>query len=131
MKYIIPHPPIPWARAGVNGNTKTFFDRQKPYKNLYQYFLRSQHMEVPLIDCPVKLVVTFFMELPSSPKLRKLKQEQYYHYARPDLSNLVKFLEDAANGIIFSDDCIIASIQAQKVYDGESRTEFEIIKLEK
>lgn len=130
MKYIIPHPPIPWARAGVNSTTKVFFDRQKPYKRLYQYFLRSQHMNVPLIDCPVKLVVTFFMELPTTPKLRKLREKQYYHYLRPDLSNLIKFLEDAAHGIIFADDCIIAHIDAKKVYKGEARTEFEIIKIE-
>jgi Holliday junction resolvase RusA-like endonuclease len=53
------------------------------------------------------------------------------HIARPDLSNLIKFIEDIAIGILYGDDSIIAEIYARKCYDATPRTEFELIQLER
>jgi Holliday junction resolvase RusA-like endonuclease len=45
---------------------------------------------------------------------------------RPDLSNLVKLVEDALNGNAFKDDSRIVVINAQKRYADRARTEIEI-----
>ena len=51
------------------------------------------------------------------------------HYSRPDLSNLIKFIEDVATGILYKDDCIIAELVSYKHYDTNPRTEFMITPL--
>ena len=50
------------------------------------------------------------------------------HHKRPDLSNLIKYLEDAAQGILFADDATITTINARKIYDMNPRTEFYLLK---
>lgn len=77
---------------------------------------------------PLHLEVTFYFAIPKS-RDKKLIQGTY-HYYRPDLSNLIKFLEDIATGILFDDDCIISSITSKKCYDDCPRTEFIITELE-
>jgi Holliday junction resolvase RusA-like endonuclease len=128
MLYVIPITPISWARPRYNGKTKIFFDKQVAEKEMYRACVRSMHKGaiVPFRDCPLELTVTFFMPLPIGEKTRKLRSEQHYVMSRPDLSNLIKFLEDAFNGILFEDDALISVIQAKKVYDIKPRVEFEI-----
>jgi Holliday junction resolvase RusA-like endonuclease len=47
------------------------------------------------------------------------------HVSKPDLSNLLKFMEDLAVDIrILKDDCLIAETTCRKVYDDNPRTEF-------
>jgi Holliday junction resolvase RusA-like endonuclease len=58
------------------------------------------------------------------PKTRKKKN--LFHISRPDLSNMIKFYEDVAQGILFSDDSKIAKITATKVYDEMPRVEIII-----
>lgn len=128
MLYIIPITPIPWARPRYNGKTRQFFDKQVAEKEMYRACVRSMHREAikPFRDCPLELVVTFFMPLPLSEKLRQKRIEQHYFTARPDLSNLIKFLEDAMQNILFEDDSYIVRINASKVYDKKPRVEFEL-----
>lgn len=70
--------------------------------------------------------IAFFMPIPKSKSI-KLKGE--YHHIRPDLSNLIKMVEDIAQSIVYHDDCIISSISAKKTYDLNPRTEFSFTKL--
>ena len=50
----------------------------------------------------------------------------------PDLSNLIKLLEDAIvdTKVVLTDDRIISKIIAKKVYDDNPRTEFILRELE-
>lgn len=89
--------------------------------------LQSQHDNLPLYEGPLHLEVTFYMPFPAGHSKKKLMLLQgICHSTRPDLSNLVKFCEDVANGVIYKDDAIIASITAKKVYDNNPRTEFSV-----
>ena len=65
-----------------------------------------------------------------SPK-KRLELENKLHHFKPDLSNLIKFVEDLANGIIYKDDSQISCITACKVYSQYPRTEFTISSLSK
>ncbi len=46
---------------------------------------------------------------------------------KPDCSNMLKFYEDAANEVLFPDDCMIVSGDFKKEYDEIPRTEIEIM----
>ena len=67
------------------------------------------------------------MRIPVRPK--KYQKPMGWHVYKPDVSNLLKFIEDTCTGILFHDDCIIASVLACKRYDIEPRTELIITEL--
>ena len=60
---------------------------------------------------PLKMEVTFFFKRPKSASKR------IHHTVKPDLSNLVKSVEDALNGIVYVDDAQIVELSVIKVYD--------------
>lgn len=123
--YIIPQPPRPWQRARMHG-TK-FFDGQIQEKIAYGLYMENQHDNEAVFSKPIHLDVTFFMQIPKSICKRK---DTLYHYSKPDIDNLVKFLLDSARNVIIQDDKIICSLIAKKVYDNNPRTEFIITEIE-
>lgn len=124
--YTIMQQPVPWARAGWNQRTGRYYDTQVHIKQLYKEILGEQHEDQDLWYGPIAITCVFFMKLPLNVKARRALEEQHYHNCKPDTSNLIKFLEDAAQGVLFGDDCIIARIEASKIYDNTPRTELTI-----
>lgn len=124
--YVIKGDPTPLMRAGRNG--KRTFDPQKNLKIMAGIDLVSQHNNEPLLEGPLHLDVTFFMAPPKSISIkRKALLCGQPHIFKCDLDNLIKFIGDVCNGIIYYDDCAIAKITAKKIYDEIPRTEFKII----
>lgn len=128
MKYILSGDPRALTRPRFRKDGKTY-DPQSVEKERARYELKFQHRSRPLLIGPLELIVTFFMPIPKT-KARKVAPYDYHHI-KPDLSNLIKFVEDVANDIIFTDDAIIASIQAVKYYAIAPRTEFILVPLER
>jgi Holliday junction resolvase RusA-like endonuclease len=128
ITYVIPGNPMPLARARYGKNK--IWDSQKQQKFAFGLHLSSQHQNRPLYFGPLLFEVIFFMKIPDSQK-RKITTDNRPHIYVPDLSNLIKFVEDAATGVLFHDDCIISNINAKKIYDitDMPRTEFRIIEL--
>jgi Holliday junction resolvase RusA-like endonuclease len=126
MKYVIKGDPIPLARArhGKHG----VWDSQKSEKLIAGISLRNQHGNKPLLTGPLRMNVVFYLPL-SKTMAKKLKMPYSYHYFKPDISNMLKFIEDIATGIIYKDDCLIAKVTMKKVYDSEPRTEFSVKEL--
>ena len=92
--------------------------------------LASQHDKDPLFEGPVHLDITFFMPIPvKTPRKRANEMLDAPCFFKPDLSNLIKFLEDLGSGVLYKDDAIIASVSAKKVYSINPRTEFSISSL--
>lgn len=121
MKYIIPGDPIPLMRARSSHNSSRPWDPQKKSKASTGIYIARDHCNRPYYQGPLELNITFFFP--------KEKKEGQYHYQKPDLSNLIKFIEDVAESILYDNDCTIASIVAQKLWAKESRTEFTITEL--
>lgn len=117
-KYIIKGRPVPLARAR-HGNKKTW-DSQKAEKLYYGCIIQQQHIPHPIITQPLILYIDFYFKPPNN------KQNHQPHHYRPDLSNLIKFVEDVCSGIIYKDDCLVSACYAHKVYDQNQRTEFII-----
>lgn len=126
LKYTIADAPIPLARPRMSPSH--VWDAQKHSKLHCRSQLENQQGTLPVIEKPIHIDFIFYMPLRD---YRKKKNELgSYHCIKPDLSNLVKFVEDIANGIVFKDDCQIASFTAKKIYDSVPRTVFIVTQLD-
>ena len=120
-KYIIPGQPIPLARPRFyNGRV---IDCQVGEKNAAATYLKFLHKGpiIPL-EGPLHITINFFMKKPK-------KGNKHFHSSRPDLDNLIKFILDVCNDVLYKDDAQIAQICSEKIYDDEPRTEIIIEEL--
>jgi Holliday junction resolvase RusA-like endonuclease len=106
------------------------WDSQRYIKSKYGDMLDEQHGDLELFEGPIKLEAWFYFKIPKGLKAEAYHQRRgNYHKQRPDLSNLIKFIEDVASGILYKDDALIASIVAHKVWDENPRTEFTLVEI--
>jgi Holliday junction resolvase RusA-like endonuclease len=123
--YEIPGPPMPLKRHRHAGSK--CFDPQKKEKHEAQWHLRSAIKALFPAHNAIKLVVEYHMPIPKSYSKRKAKKCLLGpHVYKPDLSNLIKFTEDAFNGMLWEDDSLICEIEAKKFYSEEPKTVFKI-----
>ena len=125
MIYEIPGPPIPWKRPRLSG--KRFFDSQATQKKEIQHIIQSI-AESHLVDAPaLKVNIEYHMPIPKSwSRIKRLTSIGKPHVSRPDLSNLIKFTEDALNGVVWKDDAVIYELHCRKVYSDEPHTKFVV-----
>jgi Holliday junction resolvase RusA-like endonuclease len=130
MRYIIEGTPVPLQR--VRFMERHCWDAQKQLKTKLRIILEAQHDGRPLYTGALRMEFWFYFPFKQSlSEAKKAHQSGRSHIFKPDLSNLIKLYEDISTGILYHDDCIIAEIIARKCYDAASRTEFEIIQLER
>lgn len=122
MLYVLPGNPVPLARA--RHSRYNIYDSQKNTKLVAGITIQSQHDSRPLYDGNIHLDIIFYMNIPKGKRRDNL--EGCYHVFKPDLSNLIKFVEDLCTSILYHDDSLICSISATKKYSTEPRTEFEV-----
>lgn len=123
--YVIKGSPTPLQRAR-HGNGRTW-DPQKEAKVIHGIDLVRQHNDRELYCGSLFLLVMFYMQIPLKGKIENY--DGRLHVYRPDVSNLLKFVEDIATSILYNDDCLIAETYAEKRYDRNPRTEFCIIQI--
>jgi Holliday junction resolvase RusA-like endonuclease len=120
--YCIPGKPIPWQRPKVGRFGKSY-DPQKEVKEEVGWIIKHQHGRLPLFKGSLSLEIVFYMPIPESwSTVKKQKFNAHYHISRPDFSNMLKFYEDVCQGILYHDDCLIATVTGSKIYDPEPRT---------
>jgi len=128
-RIVIPGSPFPQPRARHTGrNGKAWSYKTKNHKGaerVYQHAMLSQ-WPFPPIEGPIVVGFTFYMPIPkSTPKYKRIAmlEGEVPHEKKPDLSNLIKFVEDCGNGIIWRDDSQIWRYDnPQKLYSDEPRT---------
>jgi Holliday junction resolvase RusA-like endonuclease len=115
--------PIPLARPRFGKGH--VYDSQKNEREAYCWEIRMQRIKYR-VDGAIRLTLIFEMAIPKGKKglVGKL------HCKRPDLSNLIKFVEDSALGVLYKDDNLIAEIVAKKIYSLEPKTTIIIEELE-
>jgi Holliday junction resolvase RusA-like endonuclease len=125
VKIIIPNNPIPLKRHRHTKHGHTY----NPQATLMEQVGRQAKYQFnrPPITNPISVKFTFFTPIPNSySKKKKLALDGKLNHKRPDLSNYIKFYEDALNGIIWQDDALIVEIYAQKIYSLSGKTEILI-----
>lgn len=149
MKFVIPGVPLAKARHRTvrRGNIMMMYDPQEKQKNQVSSILMRQmqeafdsndkaiHMEASNLAFAgsVSVQIIFYLPYPASATKKSLNRflwgfpDSRNHYTKPDLSNLIKFAEDAANGILFADDKQIVDITASKRYSLNPRTEIFVM----
>lgn len=120
--YVITGTPVPLARPRLSKSK--VYDSQMAEKLVCGLELRNQHHGLPLYKGQLHLHATFFMPIPGYKKRKICPGE--FHSIKPDLDNLIKFLLDVSQDILFANDASISSCVCSKVYDDEPRTEFSI-----
>lgn len=128
LKIEIPGRPVAWQRVGVCG--RRFFDRQAKERLAYQLQLKQACRNGPT-TAPIALMCVFSFQMPKSwSKAKRTAMLGKPHESRPDLDNLVKFVSDAANGILWADDCQLSRFASvEKVWGNEDKTiiNFEVL----
>jgi len=74
---------------------------------------------------PISIDCLFVMPYPASLSAKK-RAANPPHVKKPDVDNMVKFLKDVCNGIIWHDDCQVVNLTARKEYGENPRTEVEV-----
>lgn len=114
--------PIPWKRPA--GRYKRY-DEQKKLKEGIQWQMKSQ-IAIDPITTPIQVKFLFFFRVPkytSSIKRQQMLNGIIPHTCKPDLSNLIKFYEDAGNGILWEDDRqIYRYLDPSKMYGEDEKT---------
>lgn len=99
-------------------------ERLKPWEDAARgAALRARGRDCALwTGVAVHMDVTFVFARPRSVSARRRPD----HVVKPDLSKLVRGLEDAFTGILFTDDAQIAAIVARKAYGEPARADVRL-----
>lgn len=126
-RYTLLGQPIPLKRPRVTRNGTYNPQQQERERVRYELLAQREH---DVISHPVELTMTFTFSIPRSYSARKRQWlREHEHVYKPDLSNLIKFYEDALLGIIIRDDSIICRINAYKQYGDTGHTQMRIKEL--
>lgn len=113
---------VPWQRAGLHKGRPFTPKPTRDWQRLVANHARKAMGLYMPMQGPVSLSVQFYQKVPPSwPRLKRQRaiECEIWPTARPDLSNLVKSIEDACNGILFNDDAQIVSLRVLKLYSQE------------
>lgn len=117
--FSIEEKPIPLQRAGISGKRVFTKPETRAWQNKVKHYARKSIGRSPPLEGAVSLSVTFLKAVPPSwprSKREKAINGELWPTGRPDLSNLVKSIEDAMNGIIYLDDSQIVNLHVVKAY---------------
>jgi Holliday junction resolvase RusA-like endonuclease len=121
-------------RHFTRGTFSGTYDPSKDKKESFASILQSQAPKEPISE-PIALELDFYMARPrnhyktgkNSDMLKDTAPE--HHSGRPDIDNLVKFVQDSLNKIYYKDDALICQLVACKIYSERPRTEIIITTL--
>jgi len=79
-------------------------------------------MAGPPLEGPLSVNLVFVLPRPKS------RRKDVHHTVKPDLDNLIKWILDVANGILWEDDKQITSVGSTKIYGEQPRTIITVMK---
>ena len=132
LNFVIPGSPIGQGRpkfSTINGHPKAYDPEKSRNYKAYVRMLATQAIKdsgFERIDGPCVLDIVAYFEVPKS-KSKKFKERALGGLERPtkkpDLSNIIKGIEDALNGLAYKDDSSIVYLSVAKVYSDIPRVE--------
>lgn len=129
MKIIIPGSPIALKRARTflrHGKIQ-HVNSQKCEMDFLRFQLKK-HLNAPF-DCALSLELEFHMPIAAGvSKKKRGALNGADHTNKPDIDNLIKYVLDVGNEILWTDDSIICGVSAMKVHSLEPKTIITIFK---
>lgn len=135
LQFEVPGPPIGQGRprfSMVCGHAKAYDPEKSRNYKAYVRLLATQAMkdsDFAMIEGPCCLSIIAYFEVPKS-KSKKFREAALsgleFPTKKPDLSNIVKGIEDAINNLVYSDDACIVSLSVCKFYSDVPRVEVVI-----
>lgn len=132
LKFEVPGSPIGQGRpkfSTINGRAKAYDPEKSRNYKAYVKLLATQAMKeqrFTMIDGPCCLDIIACFEVPKS-KSKKFRQAalegRELPTKKPDLSNIVKGIEDALNGLVYRDDAHLVALCVSKYYSEVPRVE--------
>jgi Holliday junction resolvase RusA-like endonuclease len=131
MIITIPGNPISKKRPRFarRGKFVVTYNDQEGEEGKFMLLMMEQWKHPPSCD-PITLNLIFYMPIPSttSKKLLQIMREgNFKHIKKPDLDNLIKWVKDCGNKVIWQDDSQVFRIMAEKVYSENPRTQIQIL----
>jgi len=120
--------PIPWSSPFVGKNYT--YSKHAPYKGSVQWQMQQQFKYEP-IETPVKVEFIFKFIPPNNISKKRLPlyfNNSIQYTKTPDLTNLIKFIEDCGNSVLWKDDRLIYEHTAIKKYSQKEMTVLRIYK---
>lgn len=108
-----------------------YSDQRKEYNDIKEMIVEQLPEWFVPFDADTPLHVTFDIHcvIPKSYSTKKRMALVGKHRTKkPDLSNYIKFYEDAFNQIVWDDDAIISTIIARKIYSLTPQVQIHISK---
>lgn len=103
-----------------NGHASVYTDaKTASYENLVALSAQAAMRGRKPFDAPVEMVVSVRVTPPKSAskaKRAQMLEGLIWPAKKPDLTNIIKAVEDGANGIAYTDDALIVTLSADKVY---------------
>jgi len=87
---------------------------------------RMNELGMKLFEGPLRMKLTFYMPIPKHLKNKDL----LFHTKKPDLTKLIRCVEDAMTGIVYVDDRYICEQICRKYYGNKIGVEVEISKFD-
>jgi Holliday junction resolvase RusA-like endonuclease len=118
LRFVIPGNPLAKKRPRFarRGKFVTTYNAQETEEGKFIQVMMSQihgHNPIPA-GTPILMQCAFNMPVPLS--MPKKYHGIMRHTKKPDLDNLIKFIKDCANGILWHDDSQVIKIEAVKRY---------------
>lgn len=138
MKIIIDGIPVPQLRPRATrmGKGIRMYDpkKVKDYKNYVGFEAKKQWGNAPVLDKALSMHLVIYRQIPKSTSKKKSTQMndgKIRPIVKPDISNYIKLIEDALNGVVYKDDSQIVELEAKKFYSNNPRVEIQVKELKK
>jgi Holliday junction resolvase RusA-like endonuclease len=122
--YVLDGKPVSIQR--VRNNNKSVLDPSKTQKLVHEISIKNQHGPNNPLSGALHLIAYFYFDIP----LRSNIKPHDFYDKKPDVTFLLKYIEEVSLNVIFHNEHQIAITQTYKLYDTEPRTEFYLSTLE-
>lgn len=119
ITFIVPGPPVPWARARLGAGRHYTDPRVAAYKRLVAQMAAMYMRGLEPFGGPVVLEMRAVLPIPASwPAKRRTAALEGLEAPgkKPDWDNLGKAVSDALNGVVYVDDAQVVRASVEKAY---------------